>query len=55
MIVNPDKSIARLDIPPDYNAATIKIPTLSMPVELLEVMPKYYGDAGVFGRFVVFD
>jgi hypothetical protein len=44
-----------MDVPPEYNTASLRIPTVMVPPDLFKVMPTYYGDAVPFGRFVLFD
>jgi hypothetical protein len=54
-MVNTDKSISRMHIPPEYNAASIRIPTVMVSSEFEALMPQSAGGQVPFGRFVLLD
>jgi hypothetical protein len=55
IMVNTDKSISRMHIPPEYNAASIRIPTVMVSSEFEALMPQSAGGQVPFGRFVLLD
>ncbi len=55
VMINTDRSVSRMHIPPEYNAASIRIPTVMVGSDFHGIMPQSAGDPVPFGRFVLME
>ena len=53
VIINTDRGITRMDVPPEHNVASLRIPTVMVGSDFLAAMPTSSSAPQMFGRFVL--